>query len=196
MHVAIQGAMGYDQFKRILKLFCVFEDIIDELHIEGDVPPVDSVRHNRVLASMPIEDVLEKIDSTRSFGKLRLLLLPNFSKVHEPSFACKIYPKLHMADGFTLFFNNHPTSLRSDDIVPWMMLMGKFAQYAVNCSDDEIVHYRPSLDVFFDEIIRDEELAKRYDPRCSRVALPGDSSPASSPPPSFVQEDMAEPSSL
>ncbi|OCH83705.1 hypothetical protein OBBRIDRAFT_808810 [Obba rivulosa] len=172
MHVAVQGAMGYDQFKMILKLFCVFEDIIDGLHIDGDTSPVDSVQHNRVLASMHIEDVLAKINSTQNFGKLCLLLIPNFLHLHDPSFTCKIYPKLHMADGFTLFFNNPPTSLRPNDIVLWMVLIGKFAQHAVNCSDDEIVHYRPSLDVFFDEIIQDEALAKRYDPRCSRIHLP------------------------
>ncbi|OCH84127.1 hypothetical protein OBBRIDRAFT_808467 [Obba rivulosa] len=160
MHIAVQGVMGFYHLKRILKLFCVFEDIIDELRLEGDPPPVDS-------------DVLVKIDDTKDFGKLCILLVPNMACSRNPSFFCKIYPELYQADGFMLYFNNHPTSLRPDDIISWMMLMGKFAQHTVDCDDDEIAQYRPSLDVFFDEIIRDEALAKRYDLRCSRVALLG-----------------------
>jgi len=45
--------------------------------------------------------------------------------------------------------------------------MIKFVQFALERDDEDIEYCQLSLDVFFDEIIRDEELVDQCDPRRS-----------------------------
>ncbi|EMD40046.1 hypothetical protein CERSUDRAFT_92540 [Gelatoporia subvermispora B] len=176
MQASVISNFDIDEVKRVAKLFCLFEDVIDNLEFESELttpdklPAVESIRRNSVLENMDDDEVMGAIDDVQDVSQLRLLLVP-FIKV--PGLSFKSIYKMQFAERRSrteILFNSHPTTACGDKVVHFMELMAKFVQYSLDHDDETIENCRPSLEVFFDEIIRNEELAHCYDPRLSRNA--------------------------
>ncbi|EMD39605.1 hypothetical protein CERSUDRAFT_92103 [Gelatoporia subvermispora B] len=190
MQASVVSGFEIDEIKRVAKLFCLFEDVIDNLEFESELaspdkfPPVESVRHNMVLQDMDDDAVMEAIDDAEDVSCLRILLVPY---IDTPGLSYASTYKMHLLEHTwttQIVFNSHPTTTCGDTIVRFMDLMVKFVQYALDHDDETIENCEPKMEIFFGEIIRDEKLAQYYDPRRSRTtrrgAMSGLSSPASS----------------
>ncbi|EMD40042.1 hypothetical protein CERSUDRAFT_92536 [Gelatoporia subvermispora B] len=179
MQVSVISNFSINEIKRVAKLFCLFEDVIDDLEFKSELPtpdelpPVESVRRNSILENMDDDEVMAAIDKARNVSRLRLLLVPF---IEVPGLSYESIYKMQFVDHRSktaILFNSHPTTTCGDKVVHFMELMATFVKFALDHDDETIENCRPSLGVFFDEIIRDEKLAHCYDPRLSGRAKPG-----------------------
>ncbi|EMD39610.1 hypothetical protein CERSUDRAFT_92109 [Gelatoporia subvermispora B] len=182
MQAGVVSTFQLDEIKRVARLFCLFEDVIDEMELGSELtipdpdkfPPVESVRYNRVVQGIGDDEVMDAIDNAEDVPGLRTLLVPYIDHPVGLTRASTYKMKLHKHRPTTeLMFNNYPTTTYGDNIVRFMEVNAKFAQYALVHDDKTIECCRPSLDVFFDDIICDGKLTQFYDPRHPRRPRPG-----------------------
>ncbi|EMD39607.1 hypothetical protein CERSUDRAFT_71499 [Gelatoporia subvermispora B] len=179
MHAGVISKFQLEEIKRVVKLFCIFENVIDDLEFKSELatpdklPRVESVRRNRVLRDMEDNEVMAAINGAEDIFGLRMLVVPYLVVHGLPQAATYKLQLVYHKSRTEILFNSHPTTTCADKIVRFMELMVKFVQYALDHDDETIEDCQPSLDVFFDEIICDAKLADCYDPRRSRDVNPG-----------------------
>ncbi|EMD39609.1 hypothetical protein CERSUDRAFT_103616 [Gelatoporia subvermispora B] len=175
MQAGVVSKFHIDEIKRVAKLFCIFEDVVDDLEFESklttpdEFPPAESVRHNSIVANMNDGEVMEAIDEAQCISDLRMLLTPYIEVPGLPYTSIFKMQFIHHRSKTEIVFNIHPTTTCGDRVICFIELMAKFVQYALDHDDETIEICRPSMEVLFDEIIRDEKLAQHYDPRRSRT---------------------------